>query len=858
MTNPQTLPDHLTPMPGDTAGRWGVWRTVCVRAAGFPAANVLKLGDSEGAAAADRLNAVEAESEALRQTALEAIRGELEGAPKERLDVLVKAIRKVKRQQPAKTEGLAAATGAAIDAWQAAAGRVAAEKERYLAAFAAADERLDGVLREAASNERFREAMVWQNHHAAETGLGAFLRKPAGERRSARDRGHAQMLASYLQRYSIKNDTIGFFGPVGWARISDSRTVVTLHPGQDLLASRQVFLECWAIDAVADKLAEDEAMRQWLSPKRSPYIWQANATTWMTPFGPVEFGPISSRFLAGCDGTRSVRAMLRDLGPDLTPDKEAILWGLLADFHAKGILRLGFQIPLTPTPEIVLRKLLLAIEDEPLRDRSLAVLDEIIEKQEAIQRSAGSADGVARSLRDLDEAFVRTTGRATTRADGEVYAGRTLAYEDCRRDLDVELGAPFLEELSPALSMVLASARWYTHFAATEHRETLKRLHAEHSAQAGSPQVDFLTFTRVAVPLLVNKVNHERFQQELRSRWERVLTIPEGERRVSFRSEDLLPRARQEFAAPAAGWQQAHYHSPDVLVAAASAEAIRQGDYQVILGEVHVAVNTLDRWIFFCQHPDPDSLRANIESDLPGPCVIPTFPKGWNMEAVSKMLGLPLPSMNGRMDVALHSAKDYYLDFSLDPIEYPRSRVFNIGDLVVEPGGEHGLVVGPRGSTVRFDIIELLPGRPDDSGSRCVPRHARRRLYAAHHDRSPGRRPRELDLSGGRPRLRLGGHSRGALRDHPPVGGSARPAPLPVRQDTDRAETALSRSGKLGPGGNPGQSDPPRRRNDRGRDRRLLGDAPRPRSALASRRPGQPLHLRAADRDPGSRLASIR
>src|SRR5262249_3174390 len=103
MASSQTLPDHLILMPVDTAGRWGIWRSVCVRAAGFPAADVLKLGDAAVAAASDRLNAVEAEAEALRQAALEAIRGELDGAPKERLDVLVKAIRKVKRSQPAKT-----------------------------------------------------------------------------------------------------------------------------------------------------------------------------------------------------------------------------------------------------------------------------------------------------------------------------------------------------------------------------------------------------------------------------------------------------------------------------------------------------------------------------------------------------------------------------------------------------------------------------------------------------------------------------------------------------------------------------------------------------------------------------------
>ena len=73
MTNRETLPDHVMPLPGEDG--WAIWRTVCLRGAGFPAADVLKIGDAETTAAADRLVSVETESEALRQAALEALRG---------------------------------------------------------------------------------------------------------------------------------------------------------------------------------------------------------------------------------------------------------------------------------------------------------------------------------------------------------------------------------------------------------------------------------------------------------------------------------------------------------------------------------------------------------------------------------------------------------------------------------------------------------------------------------------------------------------------------------------------------------------------------------------------------------------
>ncbi len=706
----QTLPDHLVLLPGETAGRWALWRTVCVRGAGFPAAQILRIADAGCAAAADRLAAIEEETETLRQAALKALRGELAAAGKNRLDGLVKAIRRVKRCQPAamiSREELAAATAMAIDVWKAAAGRLEAERAHYQSTFAAAEERLVRELREVAKDERFREALIWQNRHAMETGLTAFLRRPPGNGRgSARDRGHMQMLASYLQRYCTKNDTIGFFGPVGWARLGESDEAIDARPGNALIAARQVYFEGWAIDAIADRLAEDEAMRPWLAPRRSPYL-RRMGDIFLAPNGQkLQLDPAASALMAACDGTRSARALIRELGDGLSAGQEAVFWSTLADWHARGLVRWSFQIPLSPTPEHILRELILDIEEEPLRERALALLDEIVRGRDAVARAAGNAGELARSLNDLEAAFTRITGRSATRANGKVYAGRTLVYEDCRRDLAVELGAPFLAELAPALSLVLAGGRWFTHFIATGGRELFAQVHAELSQQAGSAQVDLLTFERSALPRLLNVQTYQEAQRELQARWEKVLAIPRGERRVTYRSEDLHPLVLREFAAPGPGWNKARYHSPDLLIAAPSVEAIRQGDYQVVLGEVHLAINTLDRWLFFGQHPHPEQLRAAIEADLPEPAVIPVAPKIWNQEEANAGFGLPVPAFGGRLDFALRSAKDYYLDLSFDPPGLPTSQVLAITELVVEPG-TGGLVVRSRDGRVQFDLIEF-------------------------------------------------------------------------------------------------------------------------------------------------------
>src|SRR5262245_7731597 len=118
---PDHLPDHLLPLLGETTGRWALWRTFAVRGAGFPAAGVLPLAEAGCAAAADRLAAAEDAAERRREAALEALRGELAGSGKDRLDPLVKTIRRLKRRQPsvaAAAGGIGGAAAAALSAWE--------------------------------------------------------------------------------------------------------------------------------------------------------------------------------------------------------------------------------------------------------------------------------------------------------------------------------------------------------------------------------------------------------------------------------------------------------------------------------------------------------------------------------------------------------------------------------------------------------------------------------------------------------------------------------------------------------------------------------------------------------------------
>src|SRR6185436_13823656 len=84
------------------------------------------------------------------------------------------------------------------------------------------------ALNEAASSPRFQEAVIWQNRGAWHRGIKLQLLEPVN---SSKQRQHEELIAMYLQRYCTKNDTIGFFGPVGWAQFVPEGEAIEVRPG---------------------------------------------------------------------------------------------------------------------------------------------------------------------------------------------------------------------------------------------------------------------------------------------------------------------------------------------------------------------------------------------------------------------------------------------------------------------------------------------------------------------------------------------------------------------------------------------------------------------------------------------------
>src|SRR5215216_2120102 len=241
------LASHLLPLKDE---RWALWRMLAVRGAGFAAVDVLKLGDSACGAATDSVLEVEAELQRTRSIILEDLEHNLEplGRPERR------ALKKMKRriEQCQLSELPKVLEGHAWGAELSAAGhRLELLTREFHSTFKLALNKVSRALSEIVADKRFHEAVIWQNRTAWHSGVEFLLRKEAEISnqecggRTVRMRGHEELAANYVQRYCLKNDSIGFFGPVGWATLALDGDPVTVRPGPSLVNSRCVFLESW-------------------------------------------------------------------------------------------------------------------------------------------------------------------------------------------------------------------------------------------------------------------------------------------------------------------------------------------------------------------------------------------------------------------------------------------------------------------------------------------------------------------------------------------------------------------------------------------------------------------------------------
>jgi hypothetical protein len=502
-------------------------------------------------------------------------------------------------------------------------------------------------------------------------------------------------VANYVQRYTAKNDTIGFFGPVGWARLAPEGEAIVARPAENLLDKRGVYFEQWGIDALADKLSTDKRLTPWMAPRRMPFLRISGTSVHSAVNGKHELTSDQALVLAACNGSctaRELAAILLQAHPQ-GMRAEADIFAALRFLFDKKLIAWAFEIPLIWRPDEALRKLLARITDDALRVEALAPLNELDEAKKNVALAAGNPEQLGAALNELDQTFTRLTGASPTRSAGSMYAARMLVFEDCRRGMDLTIGPEVLGALGPALSLVLASARWFTFETARVYREAFRAIYVDLARKGGAVRFADLWFRAQRVLFGAKERPLDTVVADLQARWSELLSAPPDTRQVQFNSADLRPRAAEAFDAPKPGWQAARYHSPDVMIAAESVDAVRRGNYLLVLGELHASLNTLDYGLLFEQHPNVEEISKGLECDLPEPLVIPVYAKD-------------SPQMTARMTRPFVAPWSYFLETGFDVARGPRERVLALGDLMVEEMDDQLVVRVGDGSPM--ELVELF------------------------------------------------------------------------------------------------------------------------------------------------------
>ena len=574
-----------------------------------------------------------------------------------------------------------------------------AEARDTPAGYARVRARARAALREQIGDPRVREAVLWQSRGAL-TAIDALV---AGDpaRDDARVRKSELRAASYLQRYRVKNDTIGFFGPLAFGRIDPDRPASHARAGGQLLARRLVYLEEWGVEALGDWLFREPGLRRYLAPRRLPFM-DVDGDQLFAPFAaPRALTPAELAVLAAVDGVTSAAELARRVRGAHGLLHEDDVLALVDRLIQQGVLRSALDLRPSMRPELELARALDRIEEPALRATAQARLAAFDTARGEVARAAGDPDRLDAALARLEADFTELTGQTANRLGGRFYAGRKLAFEDCRRDVELTVGRDVLDRLGPPLSLLLRSARWYSHEAARGYRASLVRLFDQLTAGRGATSLPLVEFSLAAQSLVFPPRGRPpehiaALTQTLRARWQDILGVGQDDERreVAWSVADLRQRVTDAFPAPAPGWSVAIYYSPDVMLCPPPDGAA--GGPLLVLSELHPFVNTLENAACVEQCPDPAELVRAWEADYPHPRVLPVVPRAGRD---GQALGFP-----HRVVPALSSPRDVRLE--LLPVSAVGPRAMPAGALVVERAGD-SLVARSRDGQFAADIIEL-------------------------------------------------------------------------------------------------------------------------------------------------------
>jgi len=530
------------------------------------------------------------------------------------------------------------------------------------------------------------DAVAQQNPDAWMFNIEPYLHwDPEVQKRKAVHRKWESLAVSYLQRYLMKNDTIGFFGPVGWGFIDeDSQNSIAFDAmKRPETPNHKVFFEGWVMERAAERLRTVPNLWRYLTPWLGALVELKESHVLFAGDRSISLGSNELASLQLVDGIRKVHEIATLLDRD-----ELSVYQSFQAMERRRLLHLGPFVPSTPWPEIALSRFTESITDELVRDNARSVLAGL----SAVRENIGSGIRGEISLHDQIENarnYVLDELQSTTsdKNAGRAYGGRGIYYTDTARDGNLIIGRDVTSVLEP-LELLADSARWMTSNVARVVEERLLQIWR---GNAVSENVGAFWFRCLPHVLAAVDAESERLRSELHRKWQTILRYTSGDRRCEYQSADIQQKVESEFRVDRAGWAGARFFSPDVLISRDESTGLVSG---AVVGEAHVAINTQRAWCFRTQEsPEAAAERERMQL-CDDPHLVVTTPKqSW-------------PRLGVRNQNADVRAVDYCLEITNATSDPSRPKRFRAADVVVHRKSDGLAVVFPDGH--EFKVIELF------------------------------------------------------------------------------------------------------------------------------------------------------
>ena len=334
-------------------------------------------------------------------------------------------------------------------------------------------------------------------------------------------------------------------------------------------------------------------------------------------------------------------------------------------------------LPLGPWPEEDARLRIESIGGTAARKAATTGLARLETARDRI--AAATRDELGAALDGFDRVFENVVGEPPTPRSELAGGGRTPVYMDAMRDLDVAIGPGLVTELSASLSPLLESSRWLC----GRSFELGCGLMTEAIGSGGRRPLAPL-FGRVfeALREMPRLLASER--RELQRRWAELLDEPDR--------TTIAERAHVRFADFGPAWPISVFHSPDLQIAAADADAVARGDYLVVVGDFHPGTSPLGQGLFSYRHPDRQRFLETWGSDVGTPTIYPMPPRSSQVPLTARLM--PAAHLPGDIVV---------LPPTPEARARPGPRIVSVADLLVD-----GTTITDRKGSFRAPLHALF------------------------------------------------------------------------------------------------------------------------------------------------------